>query len=146
MTITLTISKLPDGGELFTGFKYVWLRYVRGFDSDVHCQRSLKGYNDPRFVNKMTIGKSFELDDPAKCRHIYLCADAVIRDAGLHFALLPEEGAAARVTTYNGIEITATNARQLAIPALPDGFGGKEHAFTSCCNWQFGVEYYGMKG
>ena len=146
MTITLTISKLPDGGELFTGFRYVWLLYVRGFDASQHCQKSLKGYKDLRFINKMPIGKSFELDDPAKYRHIYLCADAVIHDAGLHFALLPEEGAAAQLTTYNGIEITATNARQLAISPLPDGFGGKQHAFTSCLNWQFGVEYYGLKG
>ena len=57
MGIILTISKLPDEGELFTGFRYVWLRYVRGFNSDEHCQRSLRGYNDPRFVNKMPIGK-----------------------------------------------------------------------------------------
>jgi len=146
MTIILTISKLPDGGEFFTGFKYAWLRYVKDFDSNVHCQRSLKGYNDPRFVNKMPIGKAFDLDDPAKYRHIYLCAEAVIHDAGLHFALLPEEGAAAQITTYNGIEITAANARRLVIPALPDGFDGREHAFTSCVNWQFGVEYYGLKG
>ena len=146
MTIILTISKLPDGGEFFTGFKYAWLRYVKDFDSNVHCQRSLKGYNDPRFVNKMPIGKAFDLDDPAKYRHIYLCAEAVIHDAGLHFALLPEEGAAAQITTYNGIEITAANARRLVIPALPDGFDGRKHAFTSCVNWQFGVEYYGLKG
>jgi hypothetical protein len=144
--IFLTISKLPDGGELFTGFKYVWLRYVRAFDPDVHCQKSLKGRNDPRFINKMPIGKSFELEDPASYRHIYLCADALIHDAGLHFALLPEEGASAQVITYNGIEIKASNARQLAIPSLPDGFAGREHAFTSCCNWQFGVAYYGLKG
>jgi hypothetical protein len=144
MSIILTIGRLPEGSDLLTGFKYVWLRYVKGFDPGVHCQKSLKGHNDLRFINKMTIGKSFELEDPAKYRHIYLCADAVIPDCGLHFALLPEEGTSAQVTTYNGIEITAVNARQLVIPSLPDGFEGREHAYTSCCNWQFGVEYYGL--
>ena len=34
MGIILTISKLPDEGELFTGFRYIWLRYVRWFNSD----------------------------------------------------------------------------------------------------------------
>ena len=146
MGIILTIGKFPDGSEFFTGFRYVWLWYVHGFNPNVHCQKSLKGYPDRRFVNKMPIGKSFELDNPGNYRHIYLCAEAVIQDAGLHFALLPEESAVAQVTTYNGIEIIATNARQLVIPPLPDGFGGKDHSFTSCLNWQFGVEYYGLKG
>jgi hypothetical protein len=33
-------------------------------------------------------------------------------------ALLPEEEPSPQTTTYNGIEITATNAKQLVIPAL----------------------------
>jgi hypothetical protein len=144
MKITLAISKLPDGSDHFIGFKYIWLRYIHGFSPRFHCQKSLLGTNDLRFINKMTIGRSFVLEDPAKYKHIYLCGDAVFPDSGLHFALQPQEGSFAKVTTYNGIDITAINARQLTIPRLEEGFAGMPHSYTSCCNWQFGVENYGL--
>lgn len=144
MEIIMTIGKTPDDLSVFTGFRYIWLRYVHGFNPHEHCQRSLLGRNDTRFTNRMEIGRSFVLEGSNGYKHIYLCGEASVPNSGLHLALLPEDGATAEVTTYNGIRIVVKNTRKLEIPALSDGYESMSHHFTSCVNWQFGVAYYGI--
>lgn len=146
MALVLTIGLLPDGSNKLTGFARFWLRYVHGFSPHFHCQRSLRGFNDPRFKRDMHIGASFELLDPLRCEYIYLCGVTARRYPGLHLALSPEPSAIAHVLTYNGVEIVVDGARQLEIPPLPEGYAGMPHAYTSCVNWQFGVKYYGLEG
>jgi len=144
LSIILTISRFPDDDDQIKGFSSFWLRYVHGFSPHFHCQQSLLGENDPRFTNHMTIGAKFELEEPLKYRHIYLCGVTSKQFPGLHFALLPKEGASAVAKTYNGLVITAVGAKRLEIPELPDGFAGMDRIYTTCCNWKFGVEYYGI--
>ena len=55
-----------------------------------------------------------------------------------------KEGAVATTTTYNGYVFTATNAEELLIPELPDGFNGitnREH--LRCKNFRFAVSVFG---
>ena len=144
MPITLTIGLLPDGSDHLRGFTQFWLRYVHGFSPHFHCQKSLRGLNDPRFRRDMQLGESFELLETARYDYIYLCGVTAKKYPGLHLALVPHAAGTARTTTYNGIEIVVSGARQLEIPLLPDGFAGMSRAYTSCCNWQFGVRYYGL--
>ncbi len=144
--ITLTIGLLPDGSNRLSGFTQFWLRYVHGFSPRFHCQKSLRGFNDPRFRRDMQIGQAFELLEPEHYDYIYLCGVTAKKYPGLHLALAPDVSQSARVVTYNGIGITVAGARQLEIPPLPDGYAGMSHAYTSCCNWQFGVRYYGLSG
>ena len=146
MEIIMTIGKTPVALSVFTGFQYIWLRYVHGFNPHKHCQRSLLGRNDPGFTNRMEIGRSFVLKGPKGYKHIYLCGEASVPNSGLHLALLPEEGATAEMTTYNGIQIVIENTRKLEIPTLSDGYERMSHLYTSCVNWQFGVAYYGISG
>jgi len=146
MPVVLTIGLLPEGGSRLSGFTQFWLRYVHGFSPHFHCQKSLRGFNDPRFRRDMQIGESFELLEPGRYEHIYLCGVTARRHPGLHLALRPEASATARAVTYNGIEITVAGARQLDIPVLPDGYAGMSRKYTTCCNWQFGVRYYGLEG
>ena len=127
-----------------SGFRYFWLRYVHGFSPHFHCQKSLRGSNDSRFSRGMTIGSSFELLEDRPYDYIYLCGIPPGSEPGLHLALVPESGAVARAETYNGIEIIVSGARKLDIPALPDGYAGMSRKYTTCCNWQFGVRYYGL--
>jgi hypothetical protein len=143
-TMNLTFSLLPDGSNQLSGFSHFWLFYVRGFSPQFHCQKSLKGSIDQRFHRKMELGQSFELLEPGKYDYIYLCGVTPAKFEGLHLALKPEEGAYAETVTYNGLKITVTHARELLIPDLPDGFASMPHNYTSCRNWQFGGEYYGL--
>ncbi len=146
MPIVVTLGLLPDGGHTLTGFTQFWLRYVRGFSPRFHCQKSLRGFNDPRFKRSMKLGASFELLEPDRYDYVYLCGVTARRFPGLHLALAPEPSGSARATTYNGINVLVTGARQLDISPLPDGYAGMSHAYTSCVNWQFGVKYYGLEG
>ncbi len=142
--LRLSISLLPDGGDRLQGFTQFWLRYVHGFSPHFHCQKSLRGSNDPSVRRDMELGRSFELAKPAHYDYIYLCGVTAKKFPGLHLALLPDAGASAHVVTYNGIEISVTGARRLSIPVLPDDYAGMSRKYTTCCNWQFGVEYYGL--
>ena len=146
MPIILTMDLLQDGGSRLSGFSQLWLRYVHGFSPHFHCQKSLRGFNDPRFKRGMQIGDSFELLDPRDYDYIYFCGVTARRFPGLHLALAPEPSASAHASTYNGIEIAVSGARQLEIPTLPDGYAGMSRKYTTCCNWQFGVKYYGLDG
>lgn len=138
------MSLLPDDADRLTGFTQFWLRYVHGFSPHFHCQKSLRGFNDPRFKRGMQIGESFELLDDSRYAYIYVCGVTPRQYPGLHLALKPDASAVARVLTYNGIEIAVAGARQLEIPPLPDGFAGMSRKYTTCRNWQFGVKYYGL--
>jgi hypothetical protein len=146
MTPTLTISLLPDGGSRLSGFTQFWLRYVHGFSPHFHCQKSLRGFNDPRFKRDIQIGEVFELLQPGRCDYIYLCGLTSSKYPGLHLALIPEPSARSHAFTYNGIELKVAGARRLEIPPLPDGYAGMSRKYTTCCNWQFGVKYYGLEG
>lgn len=142
----LALSPLPDGTTRLSGFRFFWLRYVWGFVPHEHCQRSLLGVNDDRFTREMELGISLELRPPARCRHVYLCGVTPQAYPGLHFAFEAAPGEMAEATTYHGITVTVSDARRLPIPPREDGFAGMPHAYTSCCNWQFGVETYGLNG
>lgn len=150
--ITIRFSSLNDGSNLLTGFSQFWLRYVYGFSPHFHCQKSLRGWNDNRFHKGMDLDVTFEIFDPIeyfsifkrKYKHIYLCGVTSSKYPGLHLALAPEEGKVAKDETYNGLRIEVIGARQLVIPYLPDGFAGMSRSYTTCRNWQFGVEYYGL--
>ena len=146
MSLTLSIGLLPDGSSQLRGFSHFWLRYIHGFSPHFHCQKSLRGVNDPRFKRKMTIGVSFQLLEPNGYDYIYLCGVTAAAYPGLHLALAPDASASARTITYNGIEIVVTGARKLEIPTLPDGYAAMSRKYTTCCNWQFGVKYYGLDG
>ena len=144
MTITLSIEAPAGGPGRLQGFRYFWLRYVHGFSPHFHCQRSLLGFNDARFHRDMLTGASFDLLESKPYDYIYLCGLPPGRGPGLHLALAPQAGAAVRAETYNGFIIRVTGARRLEIPGLPDGYAGMSRKFTTCCNWQFGVRYYGL--
>jgi hypothetical protein len=146
MTIVLTFGLLPDGGGRLRGFTQFWLRYVHGFSPHFHCQKSLRGFNDPRFKRDMQIGDSFELLERSRYDYTYLCGVTAWKYPGLHLALAPDVTATARAVTYNGIEIVVHGARQLEIPMLSDGYAGMSRKYTTCVNWQFGVRYYGLEG
>ena len=67
-------------------------------------------------------------------------------EPGLHIAMLPQEGAVIEYKLQNTMLIEVTNARQLPIAILPEGYLGMPWSHVSCCNWQFGIQYYGTDG
>ena len=146
MSVVVTMIPQAGSSERLDGFTHFWLRYVRGFSPNFHCQQSLRGTRDPRFRKGMLLGAPITLFEFLHFDYIYLCGVTPQRYPGLHLALELSPGAQVETETYNGIRIRVEGATNLEIPALPDGFAGMSRRFTRCRNWQFGVAYYGLQG
>lgn len=149
MPITLTISHLSADHVHVTGFNQLWARYVTGFNPATHCQRCLRGQSSAR-VSKasMPLGVPLVFDERASFNQLYICGLAagpkpMRRARNLHLPLIECAGSEVVVETYNGYRFAVQGAKRLAIPeASPDlAHLGVDH--YRCCNFRFGVEYYG---
>ena len=141
-----TIEAIDPTGEV-RGWRYLWLKYVRGFSPGTHCATCLVGsYSKHVKRNGMRVGVPMPLDESPFYQHIYLCgvASAGGWAANLHLATVPAAGEVAEVQASTGTLFRITNARRLDIPGLEPGYQGRPRSFTTCRNWQFGVEYYGQ--
>ncbi len=61
----------------------------------------------------------------------------------LHLPMRHAPGEVVEATTYNGYKIMAEDAALLPIPALPEGWMGRDRETTRCKNFQFAVAYFG---
>jgi hypothetical protein len=119
-------------------FKFLWLKYVRGFNPTHHCARCLAGSYSTLFpfsrgyVPAQTFeGVLDEFDAP----WIYLCGVTNKWIWNVHVAGQYEDGA---MTNYSDerIDVEIRDFKQLFInsantPEAP-------HEFETCRNWQFG--------
>lgn len=133
-------------GYAVTGWRYLWLKYVSGFDGDHHCAKCLVGPFSKKVRRDMKLNTAVVLDEaPAEC--LYLCGVAMRGGwaSNLHLAFVPEPGSSTEMPSSTGVTFVVQNARRLAIPDLPNGFDGRTAAFTTCRNWRFGVARYGLR-
>jgi hypothetical protein len=131
--------------SLERAFRFLWVRYVVGFDPNKHCQSCLLGRSSAKFRNgALTCPATIALDEFDAYDYIYVCGVAPgqrwVRN--LHLAVRFREGSEARARCYSGQEILLLNGENVEIPPLPDGFNGKNRSFTTCRNYQFGVAMY----
>jgi hypothetical protein len=119
-------------------FRFLWLKYVRGFNPKVHCARCLNGNYSKLFpyssgyVAPQTIeGVLDESDAP----WIYLCGVTKKWEWNVHVAGQYEAGT---ITNYSDerIDVEIRDFRQLPIDASKTPEAPKE--FATCRNWQFG--------
>lgn len=143
--MSLYLSGDLPGGRV-DGYSHFWLKYVNGFDPNVHCARCLRGQYSKRVSKDSLLNRPIVLNEMARFDYVYLCgvAKPYVWENNLHLAARHAPGARALVESYNGIRAVIRNAELLEIPALAEGFAGKPKAFTTCRNWQFGVAYYGV--
>lgn len=133
-------------GATVTGWRYLWLKYVSGFDNAQHCARCLIGPYSKRVRRDMPHNVPVLLDEATGCDVLYLCgvAERGGLPANFHLAVQPAPGEVAEGRSSQGTHFRIRNARRLEIPALPSRFDGRPAAFTTCRNWQFGVARYGL--
>jgi hypothetical protein len=122
-------------------FRWLWLRYVTGFDDRYHCQACLKGknsrhlrYNQERMV--IPAHFSFALDE-FRAPYVYLCGVTNRYEDNLHIAVRPSLGDRAEFADQR-IRIIITDAVQM--PILPVD-ADKPVEFLRCRNFQFGFRY-----
>jgi hypothetical protein len=130
-----------------SGWRYLWLKYVSGFQPSRHCAGCLVGPYSKAVRIGMPTNTPAQLDEAEDWRQLYLCgvASAGGWAANMHLAVVPAEGETAEVRASTGTLFRITNARRLPIPGLAPRFDGRPLSFTTCRNWQFGVEHYGLR-
>lgn len=135
-------SALPT----FSGFKYFWMKTVRGFNPLVHCARCLLGSYEQSVKVKMAVNQPTELTavDGAV---VYLCgvADPFRWERNLHLAAMVKRGSIATVAAYTGdviclLDCETINFNDEAATRLFPELG---KAFLTCRNFQFGAHFYG---
>jgi len=116
-------------------YRYVWLKYVNGFDLSVHCAKCLQGTYEARINKDKLDYRDMELPPSP---YYYFCT--VYQYAtNIHLAFEEAEGETITIED-DRYSITIENARQIHFddsridPALD---GSRLKAFTTCRNWQF---------
>lgn len=121
--------------DIKKNYRYVWLKYVNGFDLSQHCAKCLCGTYESRIKRNITQYRDMELP-PSK--YYYFCAVQTY-PTNIHLAFEEAEGEEIRIDDER-YSIVIENARQIHFddsrinPALP---GARLKAFTTCRNWQF---------
>lgn len=137
-----TIKKL----EVYGQFRYLWMKYVQGFNLANHCAGCLVGEYEPNVsVNLMRLD-DFKLNRyPAN--YFYLCgvSKPYKWENNFHLAFRYKEGSTISVKN-NGIFIEIENAEQIIIQNLGvDMYSkltqyGHKKEFRTCRNWQFAFQ------
>ena len=117
-----------------------WLRYVRGYNLEDHCMKSLIGYNDPRVTryDRIMRYENLALD---KAPYYYFCCvkDRGAHNENVHIAWRDKEGASFMVDNEL-VYAEIVGGEQIPITAdyidwsLPQS---KDRYFNTCRNWWF---------
>lgn len=149
ITLSVTHPTLPD--DLIQGFRFFWAYYVSGFRSELHCQPCFKGRRIKEFsTGHAQSGRLYSFGAMDRFPYVYVCGvgsgpKKALAAQNFHFPLKYAEGEVVTATTYNGYVVTARNAVAVPIPALPEGWNGRDRETTRCKNFQFAVAYFGYE-
>ena len=132
-------------------FRYLWLKYIEGFDLSNHCAKCFVGKYSQYFriggaPVKHAVGlRLFE----SKARYYYLCGVTTPfrYEDNLHLAFRYEKGS--QVVYNDGrTQIVIEDAVQIEIKALPDYSlhpCGYLSQYNTCRNWRFAYQVtYGL--
>jgi hypothetical protein len=123
-------------------FVQLWGKHVTGFRPEKHCIYCLKGRKERQLYRTMPSG-DYPLSNDAPYFYLFAMGRAPRRDTNVHLAVQPYPGAAASIGSMYGVTFTIRDARALRMDRLPKGWMGLEEDYTSCRNFQFGVQMFG---
>lgn len=139
MNDNTTITKLNITGS----YRYVWLKYVDGFNLLEHCAKSLVG-NYSKQVNSKTAAYQNLVLDEHESKVFYLCAvsEPYEYDRNIHIAFVHKKGASFTFKDGN-VEIEVHNA--IRLPFGVYSIDKKDplalrREYATCRNWQFAHE------
>lgn len=121
--------------DLKQPYRYVWLKYVNGFDLSQHCAKCLRGTYESR-INRETF--HYENLELPPSPYYYFCTVQTY-PTNIHLAFEEAEGETITYEDYR-YSIVIENARQIHFDssrinwALPNA---RLKAFNTCRNWQF---------
>lgn len=127
-------------GKSLGGFRYWWMKHVFGFNEQQHCARCFVGPYEKQVGREMLLRRDVLLT-PSDAPFLYLCGVAISGGwaNNFHVAMRRAPGKSILARTYDGLKVEIENVEQVAIPPLPNGWGGLPRSYTTCRNFQFGV-------
>lgn len=132
----------------FLGFKYFWMKNVRGFDPSVHCARCLVGPYERSISVRMPVNAVISIA-AADGDMLYLCgvSNPCRWERNLHLAVRVKRGSVAMVTAHTGDVISIADCESINFNDAPAMrlFPDLNKAFLTCRNFQFGAHLYGKK-
>jgi len=147
--IALTITHPYAANGFVTGFLHFWAKYVKGFNSEFHCQKALRGTLSSSVRTTATpLNTRLILGESRTYDSIYICGVATgrVQDRRVNNLHLPIEvcpGNEVVYRTYNGYLLRIENATILPTPELPTGWNGLSDSYTRCRNFRFCVYRFG---
>ena len=127
-------------------FAWLWGKHVTGFNQAKHCLACLKGPDPEEAIDPQMVSCDYPLKATG-APYFYLCGVGRTEPGrtNVHLVVEPCPGAVASVGSVYGITFTIRDARALQIDRLPKGWMGLTDRYTTCRNFQFGVQVFGYK-
>lgn len=132
--------------SLFTtteSFRYLWLKYITGFDLSAHCAKCLHGTYSSHFGGHVKRVVGARLNE-APARFFYICGvtEPYRWKDNLHVAFRYKPGS---VLQYDDGKtgIVIEDAERIEIQKLPDYQlepHGTDRAYHTCRNWRFAYQ------
>lgn len=124
-------------------FKYLWLKYVNGFNLSVHCARCLIGDYSKKIDESVKTCENLPLNE-SPARYYYLCGVTYPYRwiDNLHLAFKYKEGAQFRYDDGKTI-VVIKDAEQIPIVDSGDYSleqKGYDPNFNTCRNWRFAYQ------
>lgn len=147
--VVLEVSHPERPPGRIEGFRFVWAFRVNGFRPDRRCQPCFRGRRVESFHTRTAHGgKPVDIELNERDLFLYVCGvgsgpKVELRHQNFHLPLRYAEGQVVTKPTYNGYLVTARDAVELPIPALPRGWNGLDDETTQCKNFQFCVASFG---
>ncbi len=123
-------------------FVQLWGMYVRTFDPTKHCIFCLKGRKEAA-VHRQMIDGDYELATDFPYFYLFAMGRGDRSISNVHMPVRPHPGAVASIGSVYGVTLTIRDAYALRVDRLPDGWEGLGKDYTSCRNFQFGVQEFG---
>jgi hypothetical protein len=146
----LSVAVTVTGSGLFLrGYRYFWIKTVKGFHPKLHCARCLVGEYLTSREQPFRLGVRYPLR-LFGAPYGYICgvANKGGWEANFHLAFEPSPNREAVLVRpmLDGQILTLHGAKALQIPSLPPGWRGLPDEFTTCRNYRFGVAMFGPDG
>jgi hypothetical protein len=123
-------------------FVQLWGIHVTGFQQEKHCQYCLKGRKEPQIHRDMA-SDDYILKNEAEYFYLFAMGREPRRHSNVHLVVKPYPGVVASIGSLYGATFTIRDARALRIDRLPKRWLGLDDLFTTCRNFQFGVQEFG---
>ena len=142
-----TVPLFPGAEPVLTGFRYFWMKRVRGFNPREHCAGCLVGEYERRWGPKMKAGEWVDIEW-AEGAIVYLCGVASPYIWKHNFHLVVKIGGTGTVEAplWNAGRVEVQGAERITFDdrAAKELFPNLGVKFLSCRNFQFAAQYFGV--